>query len=1296
MRFIFLFIFLVSCLAKDRFKEKEKMEVMGAVAAISAISAVCKQPEVKKFIDDKSKLLKLSYEWAATKLDERFFRHVEDAIEDTKERKELRNLIKAIKESNKESILNSLNKKDKEKSLINLNKTIPINEEETTCANLILLGGCYNDLILDKIIESLPIKNSKGMHPIHLGCIFGLKDLVEKLIEKDKDCLKYVSDKLKGIKMNGLAYAAMFDCYNLILHLFENNILEDKAEINEGYIISIMLSNNNIRDLFKKIFYGTGEEKEKEKEKENLRKKIRDLGMKNNVFHILPQIKNLKSYSNLGVEQNPTLSEIGNIPIIEEKYNGYLVSNLIGELEWLGFGKEEILKLLAEKNSDGRTVGEIALLCGEEELIFILYKVVIKEACQLAKEEDTPEILEIAKPMLGILDNFLSLSIERRYIEGVGWILEIFSMVPNLVDGDTSIISVVTQAISKAVEEGANEILFLLYRFMEQKGENINPELLEKIEGDDFLNHLQRGSRNMTEKDFAFRALKDISYKGRINDLKMEGGYCKRSILLHAVHFGNMPLVKSIITQIENSDSFEEILFQEDVIGKTVFHISCENNCISILNYLLARCREKGISNESALSARLLDKKGNSPLHYVKSIDLLTEVKKLLGDNEFIKTCRHKNKYGKNVLMKYVSDIDPRGAKKLKLVKLLLKDYDYSSVDKEGKSLEMLMIESNDQFFSPCLKTMFEKREFDMSRQDNSGNKLLHYVAKHSKKGTCLDLIRNKQTYFDLLKKENKEGCTPEQLAVDEDNSLVLLAMLEKKGGVEQIKGKRRMERDFKEKLSSLIDRAKSKNKKSVISALINIGRVNSVKELFENSNLDYWGVMEAGVDCNQVPTIKKLLEIKGKLPSDIDGKLKSILFRALEKGSMEIASLIVRNYKEKVVTRESNKIVVFDLLVKAIEKNEDDFVRDLLGVEAIKNELISYKRDDKKIGLLGDACYFGRNDLVELLIQSGADVNSNRIQNEPVLHLVAHQGYRRLCKILIDNGADVNAKNSKGLTALMISAEKGDKEVCKILIKNKAGINIEGNRRLTALMLAAEKGHNEVCKFLIDNGAKINSEDSKGLTALMLAAQEGHKEVCEILIENKANINAKNLERSTALMLAAEEGHNEVCKLLIDDGADINAKNSKGLTALMLAVKKRNKDVCSSILLSEKLTVNAKGSQEATALHFSSESGSKDICEMLIKKGAIIDLQNKENMTPLHLASKNGKEDVCKLLIDREAKTDIKDKNGNTPKDYLRENGLFHLIKGEEANQQDKTASKIFCISTYICLFLAMIWIFL
>ena len=82
--------------------------------------------------------------------------------------------------------------------------------------------------------------------------------------------------------------------------------------------------------------------------------------------------------------------------------------------------------------------------------------------------------------------------------------------------------------------------------------------------------------------------------------------------------------------------------------------------------------------------------------------------------------------------------------------------------------------------------------------------------------------------------------------------------------------------------------------------------------------------------------------------------------------------------------------------------------------------------------------------------------------------------------------------------------------------------------------------------------------------------------------------------------------------------------------------------------------------------------------------------------MTPLYLASKNGKEDVCKLLIDREAKTDIKDKNGNTPKDYLRENGLFHLIKGEEANQQDKTASKIFCISTYICLFLAMIWIFL
>jgi len=51
---------------------------------------------------------------------------------------------------------------------------------------------------------------------------------------------------------------------------------------------------------------------------------------------------------------------------------------------------------------------------------------------------------------------------------------------------------------------------------------------------------------------------------------------------------------------------------------------------------------------------------------------------------------------------------------------------------------------------------------------------------------------------------------------------------------------------------------------------------------------------------------------------------------------------------------------------------------------------------------------------------------------------LLLINGYKEVVELLLENGADVNAKNKDGMTALMYAAEKGYKEVVELLIRKR------------------------------------------------------------------------------------------------------------------------------------------------------------------------------------------------------------------------------------------------------------------
>lgn len=69
---------------------------------------------------------------------------------------------------------------------------------------------------------------------------------------------------------------------------------------------------------------------------------------------------------------------------------------------------------------------------------------------------------------------------------------------------------------------------------------------------------------------------------------------------------------------------------------------------------------------------------------------------------------------------------------------------------------------------------------------------------------------------------------------------------------------------------------------------------------------------------------------------------------------------------------------------------------------------------------LLHAACYDGRADIAELLLQLGADVDAREVNGRTALHDAANNGHLEVIDVLLRHGARLDAEDSQGMTPLM------------------------------------------------------------------------------------------------------------------------------------------------------------------------------------------------------------------------------------------------------------------------------------
>ncbi|KAN0073009.1 hypothetical protein V8E54_009123 [Elaphomyces granulatus] len=180
-------------------------------------------------------------------------------------------------------------------------------------------------------------------------------------------------------------------------------------------------------------------------------------------------------------------------------------------------------------------------------------------------------------------------------------------------------------------------------------------------------------------------------------------------------------------------------------------------------------------------------------------------------------------------------------------------------------------------------------------------------------------------------------------------------------------------------------------------------------------------------------------------------------------------------------------------------------------------------------------AASFGLEEIVQSMLEKGADIVAKDSFGSTALHLAARRGHEAVVRLLIEKGADATAKDNTGDTALHGAAANGQDAVLELLVEKGVDITMTNDYQRTALQRAAATGHTYAVRALLEKGADIDAEDVHGNTALQLAAMGDHVAVIRLLVERGADVLAKDSVGGTALHSAAANRHVASAQLLLE-----------------------------------------------------------------------------------------------------------------------------------------------------------------
>jgi ankyrin repeat protein len=287
-------------------------------------------------------------------------------------------------------------------------------------------------------------------------------------------------------------------------------------------------------------------------------------------------------------------------------------------------------------------------------------------------------------------------------------------------------------------------------------------------------------------------------------------------------------------------------------------------------------------------------------------------------------------------------------------------------------------------------------------------------------------------------------------------------------------------------------------------------------------------------------------------------------------------------------------------------------------------------------------AALCGFHDLAGRLLDAyPQDLHARGGYHQTPLHAAVHEGHLNIVLLLLDRGASVESRGPLGQTALYMASSCGYAEIVRALIDHGADLNTEcedwdkgpfDDVKWTPLLVASKSGRLEVAEVLLEQGADVKYQDNLGRCPLHIASRYPSNDLVRLFIDHGANLDASDTEGATALHYASSEGQIAVVMSLFEHGASMDARDNFGWTPLHNASRGGHLEIVQE-LLDHGADGNTPTKDRWTALHVAAASGRLQVVEALLQYGADPHALTNKNKTPFQLASQENHIQVAQLL---------------------------------------------------------------
>lgn len=293
---------------------------------------------------------------------------------------------------------------------------------------------------------------------------------------------------------------------------------------------------------------------------------------------------------------------------------------------------------------------------------------------------------------------------------------------------------------------------------------------------------------------------------------------------------------------------------------------------------------------------------------------------------------------------------------------------------------------------------------------------------------------------------------------------------------------------------------------------------------------------------------------------------------------------------------------------------------------------------------MLWEAAYRGKLEMVEFLLDRGADINppgchlsQHTLEITPYC-IARHEGRDSVADYLLERGAEID---------IHTAAYLGDYETANSLLQNDPKLVNKGY--LESVMLPSGGPHSFEHRY---------SED---VTPLCYSIIGGNIRIVELFISKGAIV-----EPHSELLLdhAVSENRIDLVKLLVKHGADPSKAPSivddkSEMSVLLKSYGLKPKDINASCYMGWPPIVYVcrgdKGEHPEEVIR-------------LLELGADIDVRSSKGKSALHCAAKAGFLKVINLLLEKGANIDATDNRGETP--------IFDVIRTTIKNREKQRAA--------------------